>query len=200
MGFKNFVRAGKSGIIYDFFFYTGAGSTGKKSCSAKEVVLKLCEKVPKHCNYKIFFDNWFTTLELCIDLKDLGILSTATIRSNRLAGCPLKSESELKKDGRGSVSYQTDLNSGIAATRWFDNKCFQLVSTHIGVEIADISLSEDGILPQNPIKMFNVQLRLFHTIILWVELTLWICSLHYMSTDKVKKVLPTADISFRRHC
>ncbi len=159
--------------------------------------LKRCQNI---ATIKFFFDNWFTTLELCIELKDLGILSTATIRSHRLAGCPLKSESELKKDGRGSVSYQTDLNSGIAATRWFDNKCFQLVSTHIGVEIADISLSEDGILPQNPTKMFNVQLWLFHTIILWVDLTLWICSLQYMSTDKVKKVLPIADISFSRHC
>ena len=136
-GFKNFVRAGKSGIIYDFFFYTGAGSTGKKSCSAKDVVLRLCENVPKHCNYKMFFDNWFSTLDLCLELKDLGILSTATIRSNRLAGCPLKSEAELKKEGRGSVSYQTDLNSGITVTRWYDNKCVQLTSTHVKMEIAD---------------------------------------------------------------
>ena len=49
-GFKNFVRAGKSGLIYDFFFYVGAKNTCTDQCSAKSVVTKLCEKVPKHCN------------------------------------------------------------------------------------------------------------------------------------------------------
>ena len=93
--------------------------------------------MPKHCNHKIFFDNWFSTLDLCLVLKGLGILTTATICSNRLAGCPLKSEAALKKEGRGSISYQTDLNSGIIIIRWFDNKCVQLVSTHIRTEMSD---------------------------------------------------------------
>ena len=53
-GFKNFVRAGRSSLIYDFFFYVGAKTTGTDQCSAKSVVMKLCEKVPKHCNYKVF--------------------------------------------------------------------------------------------------------------------------------------------------
>ena len=52
-GFKNFVRAGRSSLIYDFFFYVGAKTTGTDQCSAKSVVMKLCEKVPKHCIYKV---------------------------------------------------------------------------------------------------------------------------------------------------
>ena len=31
-GFKNFVQAGKSGMIYDFFLYAGARSAGTESC------------------------------------------------------------------------------------------------------------------------------------------------------------------------
>ena len=37
-GFKNFVRAGKSGMMYDFFLYEGAKSTGKDKCKADDVV------------------------------------------------------------------------------------------------------------------------------------------------------------------
>ena len=64
-----------------------------------------------------------------LELKSLGIFTTATIRANRIAGCPLKYEEDLKKEGRGSSSYRSDANSGIVLVRWFDNKC-QLVSTY----------------------------------------------------------------------
>ena len=43
--------------------------------------------------FQVYFDNWFFTLDLLIEIKEVGILSTATSRSNRLAGCPVKSES-----------------------------------------------------------------------------------------------------------
>ena len=132
-GFKNFVRAGKSGLIYDFFFYTGAGSAGKEKCTAKDVVLKLCSNIEKGCNYKVFYDNWFATLDLGLELKELGIQTVATMRPNRLSGCNLKSEKELKKEGRGSFSYQTDQNSGMTVIKWYDNKCVHLASTYIGI-------------------------------------------------------------------
>ena len=50
-GFKNFVPAGASEIIYDFFFYAGQKSAGKEKCSASEVVLQLIEELPKNQNY-----------------------------------------------------------------------------------------------------------------------------------------------------
>ena len=136
-GFKNFVRAGQSGMIYDFFFYTGAKSTGAEKNTAKGIVMKLCENVPKSCNYKVFFDNWFSTLDLCLELKANGILTAATIRENRLAGCTLKAEKELKKEGRGSFTYQTDQNTALTVIRWYDNRCVQLVSTYLGVEASE---------------------------------------------------------------
>ncbi|XP_065059506.1 piggyBac transposable element-derived protein 2-like [Rhopilema esculentum] len=71
---------------------------------------------------------------LCLVLKERGILTTATIRNNRLAGCTLKSEKEMKKDGRGSFGFQTDQNTGMVVLRWFDNKCVTLVSTYLNVD------------------------------------------------------------------
>ncbi|XP_004211012.1 piggyBac transposable element-derived protein 3 [Hydra vulgaris] len=128
-GFKNFVRAGKSGIIYDFFLYSGSSNSGKK-CTGAYVVLKLLEKLPKNQNFKVFFDNWFCSMQLCLALKELGFVVTATIRSDRIKGCQLATEKELQKQGRGSQVFKTDANSRLILTRWYDNKCVNLISTY----------------------------------------------------------------------
>jgi len=96
-GFKNMVRAGKSGIIYDFFMYGGKNSAGFENCGAEQSVLRLVQNLPKHKSFHVFFDNWFSTLSLIIQLKTMGILTTATFRQNRTAGCPLRADKELKK-------------------------------------------------------------------------------------------------------
>ena len=64
--FKNLVRAGISGFIYDFFIYDGKNSAelGDRKFrhlqKCAHVVAKLCDDFPGHKNYKMFFDNWFT--------------------------------------------------------------------------------------------------------------------------------------------
>ena len=69
-------------------------------------------------------------LTLCIELKLLGVLTTATMKANSIAGCPLKCEIDLKKEGRGSICCRSDAHSGIVSGRWSDNKSVQLVSTY----------------------------------------------------------------------
>ena len=85
-------------------------------------------------NFKVYFDNWFTFLELQVLLRSWSIWTIGTIRSNRLRGCKLKSENELCKSGRGSVDSCVDTKSGIAVVRWMDNSAVQLSSTHVAVE------------------------------------------------------------------
>ena len=133
-GFKNLVRAGKSGIIYDFFLYGGKHSTGGESCSAEAIVLKLSEGIPKHQNHLLFFDNWFFTMNLMLLLKSEGIFTTVTFRANRLNGCPLSADKDLKKEGRGAFVYRTDVNSGLHVMKWYDNKCVNVTSTFSGVK------------------------------------------------------------------
>ena len=129
-GFKNFVRSGCSGFMYDFFLYQGSTTADGQKCTGAYAVLKLIETLPKHQNFKLFFDNWFCSLQLCLQLKSLGFQVTATIRADRLKGCPLPAEKDLKKKGRGTHACKTDANSGLTVTRWYDNKCVQLASTH----------------------------------------------------------------------
>ena len=129
-GFKMFVRSGVSGIMYDFFLYCGANSTRYGDCSSKSSVLELCANVPPHQNYKIFFDNWFCTLELLLKLKEIGILAVGTTRSDRIAKCPLKTNKEMQKEGRGAMDYRVDANTGLRIIKWLDNGPVHLASTY----------------------------------------------------------------------
>lgn len=135
-GFKVLARCGVSGIMYDFLLYEGKGPTVTESTGfqSADFVIKLCETLPKQMNFKLYFDNWFTFLELQLQLKASGIWSVGTIRSNRMRGCTLQSEKELKKQGRGAYDYCVDANSGLSVVRWMDNSAVQLASSHVAVE------------------------------------------------------------------
>ena len=63
-------------------------------------------------NFKLYFDNYFYS-ELLLRLKMNGFWAVGTIRQDRMRGCKLKSEKELKKEGRGSFNGSVDLNSGL---------------------------------------------------------------------------------------
>ena len=60
-GFKNFAWAGSSGIMYDFFLYSGKMKNGRVTGSY--VVEKLLETLPKMKNFKVLFNNWFSIKE-----------------------------------------------------------------------------------------------------------------------------------------
>ena len=140
-GFKNFVRSGASGVMYDFFIYTGAeDKNGKKvSVTGPYVVHKLIDALPQNQQYKVFFDNWFCNLDLCIELKLLGFLVSATARSDRIKKCPLLAEKDLRKQGRGSFDYRTDMSSGLAVVKWLDNKCVHLCTNYVNpIETSEV--------------------------------------------------------------
>lgn len=70
-GFKNPVRAGVSGIIYDFMLYAGDDTFRNIQFQEEEerfglgakTVLALCKSIKNRASV-VYFDNWFTSLEL----------------------------------------------------------------------------------------------------------------------------------------
>ncbi|KAH7944583.1 hypothetical protein HPB52_021400 [Rhipicephalus sanguineus] len=68
-----------------------------------------------------------------IGLKFLGILTSGTIRANRLLGCELKSEKALKKEGRGSSDFKIAEEGDVVIVRWYDNGPVNMVSTIVGL-------------------------------------------------------------------
>ena len=91
------MRACESGIMYDFFLYFGSSS--KIKCTGSNVVMKMIETLPRGEHFKLFFDNWFCTLDLLLHLKEMKILTTATSRMDDIKGCPLVAEKDLRNKG-----------------------------------------------------------------------------------------------------
>lgn len=135
-GVKVFVRCSPDGIAHDFEIYQGKG-TGIDPSYAHlgldgSVVLRLCEELPKGRNFKCFFDNYFTSFTLLRELRMVGIQATGTIRANRLMGCNLKSEKELRKEGRGAMDTKVTEEGDVVLVRWLDNGIVNIASTQVG--------------------------------------------------------------------
>ena len=55
-------------------------------------------------------------------LKTKKQQSVATLRANRSRGCPIPTEKDLKKEGRGAMSQFFDERSGLIICAWYDNR------------------------------------------------------------------------------
>lgn len=137
-GYKMFVRAGISGIVYDFILYGGEDTFRGYQFPEEEmnlglgakVVISLCKNVAP-CS-AVYFDNFFTSLELVSHLREkYGILSLGTIRANRLRGCKLKSDKDLSKSGRGSFQQVVDNSKKLVVVKWQDNRAVTLTSSFV---------------------------------------------------------------------
>ena len=101
----------------------GIGASG-------QTVIDLVTDLPPGTN--LCFDNYFASPPLLLYLKSQHISATCTLRSNRLEKCPLKSEKDLRKEGRGSLDYFTS-DEGILVAKWFDNKEVTVGSNKYGI-------------------------------------------------------------------
>ena len=138
-GYKMFVLAGgETGICYDFIFYTGKGDkTEHGFCT--NIVISLCETVPRSIGHQLFCDNFYTTIQLQVELMKLGIFCVGTIRPNRLQSLSMRDGEDLSREGRGSMDYRVAEVDGVqlCATRWFDNNAMNCLSTIHGCEPID---------------------------------------------------------------
>ena len=81
------------------------------------VVLKLCSALPSDRSFKIFADNFFSNFAMVSELERRGLHYVGTINSNRLHGAPLKSEKELKKEGRGAHDSVVETTKNMSLVR-----------------------------------------------------------------------------------
>lgn len=153
-GFKNFVLCGASGYAYQFEFYSGSvtdqsepdlgpSANVVKRLAATLPVQKEKDK-PKY-NYKLYCDNYYTSIGLLVHLQSQDIYCVGTIRRNRFPNLKLPSEKEFKNLGRGSSSenFCTIDGSDISVVSWYDNKVVTLSSTYIGENPKDFAKRYD---------------------------------------------------------
>ncbi|XP_060873874.1 piggyBac transposable element-derived protein 3-like [Metopolophium dirhodum] len=142
-GYKLFVLSGASGFAYNFELFTGQENNSELRNknepdlgSSANVVVRLGRVIPKHQNYKLFFDNYYTTLPLLVYLKIENILSLGTVRRNRLKNVVLLDDSTMLKKPRGTYDHcVTNIrNTDIVAITWNDTKNVNLLSTFAAIE------------------------------------------------------------------
>lgn len=131
-GLKNYVLAGKSGKILDFEIYQGPTSnfpdeSNKKLGTGGRAVLRLIQTCLPGTN--IYFDRYFTSVALLDVLKDKGISGTGTIIRKRFPNLNLKSDGELKREGRGSYDYCIRNDKKMTIVKWMDNRPVIMAST-----------------------------------------------------------------------
>ena len=129
-GYKFFVLSGVSGFAYDFEIYTGQEN------AAANVVVRLSRTIPDNCNYKLYFDNYYTSLDLVVYLSKRGIYSLLTVRRNRIPQNKMPTEAEMKKKGRGTSEEMMTTVDGVdvSLVQWQDNKTVSLMSTLTGAK------------------------------------------------------------------
>lgn len=124
-GYKCWVRADESSFVCEFQIYTGKTETTEKQLGPRIVKDLTRELVGK--GHHVYFDNFFTGVELMIDLKKDTIFACGTVRSNR-SRLP-KSEIPDKKMSHGQYEYKTS-NTGIRWIRWMDKKPVHFLSNY----------------------------------------------------------------------
>lgn len=101
--------------------------------------------MPDHKNHVVYFDNWFCSVDLQVELAKKGILSLGTVRENRLRNCPLPNDNDLKKGGRGSFEeMETNVKRvTLRAVKCHDNRAVTLLSTFADAESLGVVLRYD---------------------------------------------------------
>lgn len=134
--------------MYDYLPYAGSSTFHGVEFDAEEdklgtsgkFVTVLCRTIPDMpdgLKPEIFVDNFFCSIPLILYLSSKNFETLGTIRKDRLRNCSLKTEQQLKKEGRGSFDYKTGKNAGVTVVRWADNKVVTLASSFMGVEPID---------------------------------------------------------------
>lgn len=141
-GFKIFILSGStSGFCYCFEIFTGQENDASKRLltekdlgSSANVVVRLLRMVPNDLNYRVCFDNYFSSLPLIVELSKRGIRSVGTVRKNRLQNDKLPNETSIMSLPRGSsIEMTTNIeNIEISNVTWRDNKAVNLISDYVG--------------------------------------------------------------------
>lgn len=139
-GIKVWALCGADGFVFDCDIYRGKNVTDDgilSNCAlGSRVVIQLLQPLlmnainNKLSLYHLYCDNFFTSRDLFLHLKNIGLKATGVVRKDRV-----KEKNELdKKASRGTYIVKNDKNSGMNFITLMDSKEVSILSTAAGVE------------------------------------------------------------------
>lgn len=114
------------GLVHSFNIFAGKIEPvpGLPDIGASgNIVLKLAQVIHGAVNHLVYFDNWFSSLDLFVTLANNGIPALGTEWQCCLRGCSFSSDTAMKK-GRGTLEEQKVVVDSveIRAVKWLDRK------------------------------------------------------------------------------
>ena len=131
-GYKLWVLASSTGLPYHVEIYEGKSPNTEDVPLGERVVktaLEICDNPVEH---SVFFDNFFSSSKLLVDLDAKGFRATGAMRKNWIGKCPLADVHDMKK--RESGSYDFRGKSNLEIVRWNENSVVTIGSNAYGVE------------------------------------------------------------------
>ncbi len=142
-GYKLWILSSYDGYPFYIIPYQGAekqmatceqdsGSNNKtrkeKKLLSQTVVENLLSIIETPSKHKIYMDNFFSSYDLFVQLRNKEFFATGTVRENRMGKCPLKPSKTLGKMDRGTSDRKFDTKNEIAVVRWNDNRVVSLIT------------------------------------------------------------------------
>lgn len=123
----------QSGYIWNFCIYTGKdtdyGQNYPEYKTSSRIVLELCHDL-FHQGYKLYLDNWYTSIQLADKLCEYRTDMIGTMRQNRI-GIPLDIKTTTLKKGQWIARYKNKM----MIFKWRDKRDVLLISTIHGTNM-----------------------------------------------------------------
>ena len=134
-GYKVWSLCTRTGYLTQAIPYqvSSTGYSNPEFGMGESVVLNMIAKLPPNIEYRLFFDNFFTSLPLIEHLERINIGATGTIRLNRIGKTSLLDPNSMKKTQRGNYYYMKEKNSNCILVQWNNNSVVTMASNCHGV-------------------------------------------------------------------
>lgn len=107
-GYKLYIISGVSEFAYNLEIYNGQENDPSLRLDnepdlgpSSNFVARLAGVIPYYLNYKLYYDNYYTSIPLMVYLTKMGIHSVGTVRRNRLKNALLPSDKTMLAKERG---------------------------------------------------------------------------------------------------
>lgn len=133
-GYKNWMLCSSDGYCYAFDTYCGKSSISENLPLGSRVVLSFCENISTPSDHILYFDNFFTGIDLLATLRMKGFRATGTIRENRLKNAPLPAKKEMEKRDRGYFASCFDTQNEVLLVKWRDSSVVTMATNYDSVQ------------------------------------------------------------------
>ena len=108
----------KAGIVLQIFSVLWKKPNDFETTEPLESRVVMLSKVDNPSFRVVYFDNFFTSHLLLVELREKDFRATGTIRDARTTNCPSKPAKKIDKMKRGTYDYRFDTENEIIADRW----------------------------------------------------------------------------------